>query len=266
VNVSLRRIEKGNFVVVKKGEESKIIAEVDYTNAITTIYPDAVYMTDGNEYIVDELDWDGRKAIVRETDSDYYTDAISKTELKVLDIIQEESKPLYKKFYGEVSVTTLATAFKKVKFFSHENVGMGRIYLPEMEMHSTATWWEMPDQLFEDPYFQESVIGEGLRGIAYTLQNLIPLYIMCDVRDISVVPMVKSKFSNKSTIYVYDKYPGGVGLSKKVYGVDQLVMKAAREHISNCSCENGCPTCIGPPLEAGLFGKSSALKILKLIV
>ncbi len=264
--VSLRSANPNNVVIVNQSDNNKIIGEVDLFTAPLLVHKDAIYLHESRQYQVNELDWEGKKAFVSETDSDYYTDAISKTELKVLDIIQEESRTLYSKYYGEVSVTTLATAFKKVKFFTHENVGMGRIYLPEMEMHSTATWWEMPDQLFEDPYFQESVIGEGLRGIAYTLQNLIPLYIMCDVRDISVVPMVKSKFSNKSTIYVYDKYPGGVGLSKKVYGLDHLVMKAAREHISNCACENGCPTCIGPPLEAGLFGKSSALKILKLIV
>jgi DEAD/DEAH box helicase domain-containing protein len=143
---------------------------------------------------------------------------------------------------------------------------MGRIYLPEMEMHSTSIWLEFPDKLFEDPYFEESVIGEGLKGIAYTLQNLIPLYIMCDRMDISVVPMVRSPFSNKPTIYIYDKYPGGVGLSKKVYTIDKLLLQATFDHISACSCENGCPSCIGPPLEAGLFGKESARKILKLIL
>jgi DEAD/DEAH box helicase domain-containing protein len=165
-----------------------------------------------------------------------------------------------------VAVTTVATAFKKVKFFTHENVGMGKIYLPEMEMHSTAMWFEFKDAMFSDPYFEESVIGEGIRGIAYTMQNLIPLYIMCDRSDVSVIPMIRAPFSNKPTIYVYDKYPGGVGLSKKLYGLDRLLLKATFEHISGCVCEKGCPACIGPPLEAGLFGKTSAQKILKSLI
>jgi DEAD/DEAH box helicase domain-containing protein len=89
---------------------------------------------------------------------------------------------------------------------------------------------------------------------------------MCDRNDISVIPMVRAPFSNKPTIYVYDKYPGGVGLSKKVYTIDQILLEAIYNHINACSCDNGCPSCIGPPLEAGLFGKESARKILKLII
>ena len=216
--------------------------------------------------VLDELDWEGKKAFVSETDSDYYTDAVAKTDLKVLDIIEKGPGVRYEKYFGEVAVTTVVTAFKKVKFFTHENVGMGKVYLPESEMHSIATWIEFEDILFSDPYFQESVLGEGIRGIAYALQNLIPLYIMCDPRDISVVPMVRAPFSNKATIYIYDLYPGGVGLSKKVYRVDQMLLAAADKHIAHCLCKNGCPSCIGPPLEAGLFGKQSAKKILNMVL
>ncbi|MFQ6673378.1 MAG: DEAD/DEAH box helicase, partial [Fidelibacterota bacterium] len=125
VNVSLRRVEKGNFVVVKRGEESRIIAEVDYTSAITTIYPDAIYMTDGRETVVDELDWDGRKTIVRETDSDYYTDAIDYTSVKVLDEFESRRAGAIDVSLGEVQVTTRAVGFKKIKFYTMENVGYG---------------------------------------------------------------------------------------------------------------------------------------------
>jgi DEAD/DEAH box helicase domain-containing protein len=98
------------------------------------------------------------------------------------------------------------------------------------------------------------------------LQNLIPLYIMCDRNDISVVPMIRAPFSNKPTIYIYDKYPGGVGLSKKVFGLDRLLLESTMNRLNECTCEKGCPSCIGPPLEAGLFGKQSAQKILQLIL
>lgn len=140
---------------------------------------------------------------------------------------------------------------------------MGRVHLPEMEMQTSAMWWEFDDQLFVDPYFQESIIGEGLKGIAYTLNNLIPLYIMCDVNDISVVPMVRAPFSHKPTIYVYDKYQGGMGLSKKLYEIETDVLKGVLQHIKNCPCTHGCPSCTGPTLENTLFGKESAVKILE---
>jgi len=260
--VSLRNANPNNVVIVNTSDANKIIGEVDLFSAPLLVHKDAIYLHESQQYQVDKLDWDGKKAYVSATDSDYYTDAIAKTDIKVLDILENQGGK-FDKFYGEVAVTTVATAFKKVKFFTHENVGMGKIYLPEMEMHSTAMWFEFKDAMFAEPYFEESVIAEGIRGIAYTIQNLIPLYIMCDRADVSVIPMIRAPFSNKPTIYVYDKYPGGVGLSKKLYGIDRLLLKATYEHISACGCDNGCPACIGPPLEAGMFGKTSARKILE---
>jgi DEAD/DEAH box helicase domain-containing protein len=264
--VSLRSANPNNVVIVNTSDSHKIIGEVDQFSAPMLVHKDAIYIHESRQFQVDELDWQGKKAFVSETDSDYYTDAVAKTDLKVLDVFEKMQGNRYQKFFGEVAVTTVVTAFKKVKFFTHENVGMGKVYLPEMEMHSISTWLEFEDILFSDPYFQESVMGEGIRGIAYAMQNLIPLYIMCDPRDISVVPMVRAPFSNKPTIYVYDLYPGGVGLSKKVFKIDQLVLDAAKKHIEHCLCKNGCPSCIGPPLEAGLFGKESARNILTMIV
>lgn len=263
--VSLRNANPNNVVIVNTSDNNRIIGEVDLFSAPLLVHKDAIYIHESQQFQVDELDWDGKKAFVSATDSDYYTDAIAKTDLKVLDIL-EQRKGRYHSFYGEVAVTTVATVFKKVKFFTHENVGMGKIYLPEMEMHSSSTWLEFPEILFEDPYFEESVIGEGLRGIAFTMQNLIPLYIMCDRADISVIPMVRAPFSHKPTIYVYDKYPGGVGLSKKLYNIIDMILQAVLTHINGCSCEKGCPACIGPPLESGLFGKQSAKKILQQLI
>lgn len=263
--VSLRNANPNNVVIVNTSDNNRIIGEVDLFSAPLLVHKDAIYIHESRQYQVDELDWEGKKAFVSETDSDYYTDAIAKTDLKVLDIINEKEGK-YRTFYGEVAVTTVATAFKKVKFFTHENVGMGKIYLPEMEMHSTSTWLEFPGTLFEDSYFEESVIGEGIRGVGHTLQNLIPLYIMCDRSDISVVPMIRAPFSNMPTIYIYDKYPGGVGLSKKLFTTIPQLLQLVHEHIASCSCEKGCPSCVGPPLESGLFGKKSAQKILKKLI
>ena len=263
--VSLRSANPNNVVIVDTSNDNRVIGEVDLFSAPMLVHKDAIYIHESQQFQVNEFDWDGKKAFVSETDSDYFTDAISKTDLKVLDILEEKANTFYKKFYGEVSVTTVTTAFKKIKFFSHENVGLGKVYLPEIEMHSTSIWWEFPDKVFDDPYFEESVIEEGIKGIAYIMNNLIPLFIMCDRNDISVVPMVRAPFTNQPTIYVYDKYPGGVGLSKKIFQIDSMILKTIIDHINNCHCENGCPACIGPPVEAGLFGKKSAIKILKII-
>ncbi len=265
--VGLRSTAAGNVVIIDSGHpDHRVIGQIDLFAAPEMVHKDAIYIHNTVQYHVDELDWDEKKAYVHEVDSDYYTDAITKTDLKVLDIIQakEDESGLHKTF-GEVAVTRVTTAYKKIKFHTHENVGMGRVYLPEQEIQTSALWWEFPEHLFVNPFFRESVIGEGLKGIAYALHHLIPLYIMCDINDISVIPMVNDPFTHQPTIYVYDKFQGGIGLSKKLFAIDRAVLSAVQVHIQSCSCKEGCPSCTGPTLENGLFGKSSALKILEML-
>jgi len=263
--ISLRNASPENVVIINTDRQNKVIGEIDLFSAPEMVHAEAIYIHNSVQYHVDELDWDERKAYVHEVNVDHYTDAITKTDLKVLDILEESDEvgSSYHKYFGEVAVSRVTTGYKKVKFHTHENIGLGKVYLPEQEIQTNAMWWEFPDNHFIDPYFKESVIGEGLKGIAYTLHNLIPLYILCDITDISVVPMVRAPFSQKPTIYVYDKYQGGIGLSKKLFAIDRTVLRAVHEHIRRCSCSDGCPSCSGPALEAGLWGKKSALKILE---
>ncbi|MHB2156330.1 DEAD/DEAH box helicase [Calditrichota bacterium GD2] len=263
--VSLRNSSPENVVIIDTSDHNRVIGEVDLFSAPELVHKDAIYIHEGVQYHVDELDWDEKKAYVHQVKVNHYTDAITKTNIKVLDVLEEEILDACKKVYGELAVSRVTTGFKKIKFNTHENIGMGRVHLPEMEMQTSAMWWEFDDRLFSDPYFQESIIGEGLKGIAYTLNNLIPLYVMCDVTDISVVPMVRAPFSHKPTIYVYDKYQGGMGLSKKLYEIDREVLQGVAQHIRRCPCTHGCPSCTGPTLENTLFGKESALKILELL-
>ena len=145
--MNLRRIPEGNFVVVDTVLNNKIIAEVDYSSAAMTIFPDAVYMASGTQYIVDELDWDGRKAYVRKTDSDYYTDAIDYTNVKILTEDERRNSGQTDVFQGEVQVVTRVVGFKKIKFYSLENVGYGKINLPDIEMATTAYWFTIPQSV-----------------------------------------------------------------------------------------------------------------------
>ncbi|MEJ2056135.1 MAG: helicase-related protein, partial [Calditrichaceae bacterium] len=180
--VSLRNASPENVVIIDTSNANNVIGEIDLFSAPEMVHDDAIYIHSSLQFHVDKLDWDEKKAYVHRVNSDHYTDAITKTDLKVLDIIQEseEGQYGYTKYFGEVAVNRVTTGYKKIKFHTHDNIGMGKVYLPEQEMQTNALWWEFPDDLFTDPFFKESVIGEGLKGLAYTLNNLIPIYIMCD--------------------------------------------------------------------------------------
>ncbi|NQU28187.1 MAG: DEAD/DEAH box helicase, partial [Candidatus Marinimicrobia bacterium] len=296
VNVSLRRIEKGNFVVVAKGLENKIIAEVDYGNAAMTIFPDAIYMVGGEQFIVDELDWDGRKAIVRATDSDYYTDAIDYTNVKILDEFENRRAGRIDITLGEVQVMTRAVGFKKIKFYTMENVGFGDINLPDLEMHTTAYWFTIPQRILDDLPYQPADCIDGILGLANALHAIAALNLMCTVIDIQrsvgdksaewyvrnvygqrgVYSSAEGELGNRRvdlteadfqpTIFIYDNYQGGVGFSQHLFDIHETLIEQTRSLIKSCSCEGGCPSCVGPSMEVGVSSKQVALDILNLLL
>ncbi len=296
VNVSLRRVEKGNFVVVEKGSENKIIAEVDYGNAPLVIYPDAIYMVGGEQFIVDDLDWDGRKAIVRATDSDYYTDAIDYTNVKILEEFENRRAQRIDISVGEVQVRTRAIGFKKIKFYTMENVGYGDINLPDLEMHTSAYWFTIAQRILDDLPCSPADCIDGILGLTNALHAVAAMNLMCTVLDIQcsvgdksaewyvrnvygqrgvysstddafgdrrIDPQFSADF--QPTIYIYDNYQGGVGFSQQLYDLHEKLLGQTKQLIDSCSCVGGCPSCVGPSLEVGISSKQVALDILRLL-
>jgi len=277
--VSLRSASPENFVILNRSDHDRVIGEIDYFAAPELLHPEAIYLHGANTFQVKELDWDGRRAYVDEVDIDYYTDAESKTDLKMLEADEErelvpedepdvaydvDSLPVIG--HGDIALTRVVVLFKKVKFHTHENVGSGRVALPEQEMHTTAFWYRFPYDLAVTANLTESSLGGGLRGVANLLQKIAPLWLMCDPQDIRALSRVRDPFHGSPTLYVYDNIPGGVGFAEKLYRMVPDIFIACKEHLMGCGCSDGCPSCAGPPLELGDFGKSMTLKILNLML
>ena len=136
--ISLRSASMENFVIIDITEGAKVIGEVDRSSAPMLIHEEAIYIHAGQQYQVEKLDYEEKKAYVRKVDVDYYTDANFAVEIKVLDVFRQKADNNQQNYMGEVMVTSLATMFKKIKFFTHENLGFGPIHLPPEEMHTTA--------------------------------------------------------------------------------------------------------------------------------
>jgi DEAD/DEAH box helicase domain-containing protein len=261
--ISLRRAAPDNVVIIDTTEKERVVGEVDLFSAPMLVHDEAIYLHEGEPYHVDKLDWERKKAYVHRVKTDYYTDAETKTDVRVLDDFETETVPAGCKGHGEVSVTTLATLFKKIKFGTHENVGAGRIHLPEMTMHTTAYWWEFDEEVKTRLQMTDANLGDGLKAIGNVLENVAPLWVMTDPKDLRTVPMLKAPFSSKPTVYIYEHTPGGVGYSKKIFGLHRRILEAARDLIRSCGCASGCPSCVGPVLEVGDKGKESALRLLE---
>jgi DEAD/DEAH box helicase domain-containing protein len=266
--VSINRISSDNFVVVDRTEKERVIAEVDFSTALETLHPKAIYMLEGEQYVVEDFDYENRKAMVRRSNADYYTDSITYTKISVLDIFDDTRGGTYDYFYGDVHVFSQVVGFKKLKFFSNENVGAGELQLPQFEMHSTAFWLTIKRESLLNLSASSEEKVEAVSGIAYLMRYVASVILMCDVKDLGVAvedntskaevnlqsvqklpaDVMKEMVQFEPNIYIYDKFPNGVGFSEVLYEeVDQL-LEGILDVINTCSCTRGCPSCVGPPV------------------
>jgi DEAD/DEAH box helicase domain-containing protein len=262
--ISLRTAAPGNVVVLDTSDNGRVIGEVDFFAAPVEVYENAIYMHQSKQYTIDTLDLEDRKAYARPVETDYYTDAEMNVELKVIEEMQDRELGEVRKFSGEVSVTWLPTKYKKIKFGTHENVGWGEIHLPETTMHTTGYWIDFPEDLGKRLSLGKEELGEALHGLANTLRQVAPVQVLCDPTDIRATAMVRAPLSEKPTVFLYETYPGGVGLSEKLFDHHQRLLEAAISMLTGCPCSDGCPSCVGSPLEVGIHGKIGAYRLARI--
>ncbi len=254
--ISLRSVSSDNFLVVETTGEPRIIGEVDYSSAFTTLHQKAIYLHQGQKYYVHDLDVEERRAYVREVDSEYYTDAITYTRVNPLDTGGREGCHSH----GEVHVAHQVVGFKKIRFATMENVGSGELSMPTVEMHTTAYWLTVPRRALETAGSSHSERLDGVFGIGHALAEVATVLLMCDRRDLgtafetglnapdrSPVPgSAGAEAGHEPTIYIFDNYPGGIGLSRPLYEMRERILAETRALIERCPCETGCPSCVGP--------------------
>lgn len=292
--VSLRSVADGNFVVVDRTDGRQvIIAEVDYSSAPLMLYEGAIHMVQSTPYQVERLDWDGRKAFVTRTHVDYYTDAIDYTKLKVLERFEGGKAGAGSSHHGEVHVVRRVAGYKKIRYYTHENIGYGPVNLPDQEMHTTSLWWQLPQAELDARFASRQDALDGFLGAAYALHVVAKVAVMADAADLqkavgsgdgawfaiadgrgrgqlratdgSAVD-VATNDQFVPTVYLYDNYPGGVGQSEPLWRRQRELVTRAHELVERCDCKAGCPACVGPVLavheDAATSPKGLALTVL----
>lgn len=259
-NISLRSAAQENVVIIDQSavEKHRVIGEMDTFSAMTLLHEEAIYLHEGTQFQVEYLDWEEKKAYVRKVDVEYFTDANLAVQLKVLAVDKEKELGSSRLEYGDMMVTAMATIFKKLKLETFENIGSGKIHLPEMELHTNGVALSLGGE--EIISLKEDVLEQLLIGLAHVLQHVACVRVMCDKGDLHAVPEVKAVHSEKPTVFLYDRYPGGVGLSDSVYKQFANIVADAVHFVSACPCDNGCPSC------TGLAGANSGLSVKTLIV
>ena len=316
--ISLRSVSSDNFVVVDVTQGERVIGETDFTSGPSTLHEKAIYIVEGQLYQVERLDFDGRKAFVREVDCDYYTNAITYTKVTILDTFagdqgsgtsddegsaeagaeflipspeppvpafakatagkpSPESRPTSPRSHGEVHVMSRVVGFKKIKFYTNENVGSGELDLPEQQMHTSSYWLTIPSSVLATLPFAGDDRRDGVVGLAFAMKNIAQLLLMCDGHDIGLsvdggsldrstrtggLGGVPEALAVEPNVFIYDNYPGGIGFSRPLYDMHGELLERTRNLIDGCPCSSGCPSCVGPEGNTGPHAKQVASRIL----
>jgi DEAD/DEAH box helicase domain-containing protein len=263
--VSLRVGAPENVVIIDTTGHPRpiVIGQVDLFAAPVLVYTNAIYLHEARQYHVDLLDWDERKAYVTPVDVGYYTQALLAVTLKPLEKFAESAVTGGERVHGEVMVSSIATLYKKLRLETHENLGWGKIHLPEIELHTTSYWVAL-GSAFDS--WRRDELDVALTGAGRAMQTVASVLLMSDPHDIGMVAQVRSPHQEKPVVYLYDSVPGGVGLAARLYDRHGELVDGALGLVEACRCEEGCPACVGPRIEGNGMAKQWSLRLLRQLV
>jgi len=344
-NISLRSASPQSVVLQSTAEDGRPIAigTVDGESAAWMVHPGAIYMHEAQQYFVQEFNLENHIAQLVPVGLDYYTEAQRRSEIQILNTLAQEAVHGGDKAYGEIQVTTQVVGFKKLRWFTYENLGEEPLDMPPSELQTTGYWlslseetvsrlrdagvwtndtneygleWgkirervrardqykcqvcgapetnrqhdvhhKIPFRTFVDPQqanrlenlstlcrtchqkVEQNVrMRSGLSGLGFVLGNLAPLFLMCDTRDLGVHTDPAGAINGSPSVVLYDLVPAGIGFSQKLFEIHDELVRRALELVSECACEEGCPSCVGPGGENGVGGKNETLAILQELI
>jgi DEAD/DEAH box helicase domain-containing protein len=265
--VDLRGPTEENFSVVD--EAGDVLAEVAFDDAPLYLHPGAIYPIEGRTFEVRALDWDGRKATVRSVDADYYTEAVPKLRVRILDPDEGVASRVAagelddRGGLGEAHVIRNVPGFKKIRFRSHENIGFGPVALPDLELHTRAAYWPLPTSAVA---LEPTLRATAAIAAAHAIHHCAALLLMCDAADLghAITAGHPASFGTLASgpggagvdaqlaaaarpyIVLFDWTPGGAGLATTAFALGPALFERAAAAVAGCRCEGGCPTCLGP--------------------
>src|SRR3954470_915439 len=253
VGVSLRHMSDNTFSIVERdgatttiSTDHKVIANVDAISAPELVYPEAIYLHNGETYLVRELDLLGKIAYVERRETDYYTQAVLESNVRITG--ERDTSPAMPQAtlaYGDADVSWQTVAFKKIKFATRENIGLGPVDIPAQNLQTTAVWLAPDDTIRAEMKSAGLRASEGVVGLRNLAVVALPLVAMCDSRDLGGV--VDSKNLGRTTMILYDRYPGGLGYSERGFANMPQLLAICLEMVRDCPCDDGCPSCVGLP-------------------
>ena len=244
--VNLRTIGDDTYTILDAKRENAVLATVDAISALELVYPEAIYLHEGNTFFVCELDLKQKLAYVEPREVDYYTQPVLDTRLKLLETRETKRCGEAEIGFGAADVNWATVAMKKIRFRSLDAIGYHPLELPRLNLDTMAFWIRPEEAARSAVRVQGLNPVEGLSGLRNLLITILPLHVMCDRPDLGGI--LNSSNLGEQALFLYDRYPGGLGYAERGYAIVAELLSAALAMVEDCPCEMGCPSCVGMPV------------------
>ncbi|TMK21373.1 MAG: DUF1998 domain-containing protein [Actinobacteria bacterium] len=225
----------------------ELLGTSDEHRAFGTLHPGAVYLHQGEQFLVQELNLTDRVAVVTEADPDFYTQARDVTDIQIVDVVQRRPLGGAEVCFGDVRVTNQVVGYVRKLVSTNELVGDHPLTLPPVTLDTRATWWTLPGRLFHEAAVGPRQLPGAIHAAEHCAIGLLPLVATCDRWDVGGVSTPMHEDTGLTTIFVYDGYEGGAGVTERGFRNVERWLHATLERLRECPCRDGCPSCVQSP-------------------
>jgi len=241
--VNLRNIAGPVYTIQDVTDGERVIGTMDEMSAMSQLHDHAVYLHGAETYFVSRLDVEQKTAVVQRQELDYYTQAVTASDIRIDEREEETAWRGGVLGFGDVTVTTTIPMFRKIRFHSRDSLGFEQLELPPQLLETVAFWFVPAEGVVAEMAARKLIPGEALIGIANVLVEVAPFFVMCDVQDVGAV--VDAKNLGRDALFIHDRYPGGMGYAARCLEQFGEMVKTAADVVRDCGCEDGCPSCVG---------------------
>jgi len=245
-DINIRSTSRENFVLIDTSTDS-LLETIEASVAFFQVHPGAIYLHQGESYLVTELDLANRTAYATPTTVAYYTQTKEITDLHIVKVSRDKSCRQVKVYLGEVEVTNTVIGFTKKAQFTEEVIGEEPLDLPPQHFPTVALWFDLPSEAMNRLVESQLDFAGGLHAAEHAAIAILPLFALCDRNDIGGVSTPFHPDTGRAQIFIYDAYPGGIGIAEKGFELVEELWQATLKAIKECPCQEGCPSCIQSP-------------------
>lgn len=245
-SINIRSTSGESFALIDVSTGS-LLETVEASVAFSQVHPGAIYLHQGESYLVTELDLANRTAYAQPTTAAYYTQAKEITDLRIVKVTRDRSCRQTKVYLGEVEVTTTVVGFRKKTQFTEEVIGEELLNLPPQHFPTVALWFDLSSKAIAQVVKEQLDFAGGLHAAEHAAIGILPLFALCDRNDIGGVSTPFHPDTGRAQIFIYDAYPGGIGIAEKGFDLVEELWQATLRAIAECPCQGGCPSCIQSP-------------------